>query len=86
MLPPRRSEANPSISVFELKSPFPCESNRIAGELIGNGSLIIGPTAEVISNLRGLNEVRGMMACSDLLSAEGFGCIRCQSPGKGHVS
>ncbi|CAM9374632.1 unnamed protein product [Ectocarpus sp. 4 AP-2014] len=27
------------------------------GELIGNGSLIIGPTAEVISNLRGLNEV-----------------------------
>eukprot|EP00752_Nemacystus_decipiens_P017952 g16091.t1 len=27
------------------------------GELIGNGSLIIGPTAEVISNLRGLHEV-----------------------------
>ncbi|CAM9290199.1 unnamed protein product, partial [Laminaria digitata] len=27
------------------------------GELVGNGSLIIGPTAEVISNLRGLNEV-----------------------------
>ncbi|CAM9264501.1 unnamed protein product [Scytosiphon promiscuus] len=27
------------------------------GELVGNGSLIIGPTAEVISNLKGLNEV-----------------------------
>lgn len=31
------------------------------GELVGNGSLIIGPTAEVISNLRGLHEV----SCSD---------------------
>lgn len=31
---------------------------RKTGELIGNGSLIIGPTAEVISNLRGLQEVR----------------------------
>ncbi|CAM9890753.1 unnamed protein product, partial [Hapterophycus canaliculatus] len=27
------------------------------GELVGNGSLIIGPTAEVISNLKGLDEV-----------------------------
>ncbi|CAN0134970.1 unnamed protein product [Pylaiella littoralis] len=27
------------------------------GELVGHGSLIIGPTAEVISNLTGLNEV-----------------------------
>lgn len=31
---------------------------REKGELVGSGSLIIGPTAEVISNLKGLHEVR----------------------------
>lgn len=37
----------------------PCLYDRAMkqGELVGNGSLIIGPTAEVISNLRGLQEV-----------------------------
>lgn len=38
-------------------------AHRIPGEVVGDGSLIIGPTAEVISNLSGLNEVRALAVC-----------------------